>query len=172
MILVPVGEFPAQLLAELSRRSGLASGPGIDAPQSAYHARRNQYDSTQLLCRLKQFQPGAVMGVTQLDLFIPVLRYVFGEAEMGGRAAIFSVCRLREEFYGLPPNPALLIERAMRELWHETGHLLGLAHCRDPLCVMSSSHAVEQVDTKNGSLCRDCQCRANVLSEERGIALP
>ena len=76
---------------------------------------------------------------------------------MPGRAAIFSIHRLREEFYGLPPDRSLLADRALRELWHEVGHLHGLAHCPDWTCVMSPSHAVERVDAKNERYCWYCQ---------------
>lgn len=75
---------------------------------------------------------------------------------MNGRAAIFSIHRLREEFYGLPPNPGLLEDRAVRELWHEAGHLRGLAHCPDWSCVMSPSHSIERVDAKGDRYCSEC----------------
>ena len=102
---------------------------------------------------------GAVIAGTIGDLFIPVLTYVFGEAELSGHAAIFSIHRLRDEYYGLPPDRDLLFQRALRELWHETGHLFGLVHCRDSFCVMSSAHSIEQVDDKSGRFCQDCARR-------------
>lgn len=156
MILVPVGSFSQELLEELSRLTGIPPGPARVDPEVAYHAARNQYDSTRLLAELKAKYDGPVVAATACDLFIPVLTFVFGEAEMPGRAAIFSIHRLREEFYGLPPNPELLLSRALRELWHELGHLHGLAHCRDSSCVMSSSHSVEQVDVKEEWYCPAC----------------
>ena len=121
---------------------------------------RNQYSSSAIIERLEQHLPAAaskVLAVTGLDLYIPVLTFVFGEAEMPGRAAIFSIYRLREEFYGLPPDRTLLTSRAVRELWHEAGHLRGLAHCADWNCVMSSSHSVERVDSKSERYCGECE---------------
>ncbi|MGB9605703.1 MAG: hypothetical protein ACPL88_07485, partial [Bryobacteraceae bacterium] len=88
--------------------------------------------------------------------FIPVFSYVFGEAELGGRAAVFSIYRLREEFYGLPPEPTRLLERALRELLHELGHLAGLVHCHDATCVMRPSHSVEQIDARDADYCAAC----------------
>jgi len=156
VILVPVGDFPEALLAKLSRRTKIPLGPARIDPGVAWNPARGQYDSTRLLADLKAHYPDTVIGATVCDLFIPVLTFVFGEAEMPGRSAIFSIHRLREEFYGLPPDPALLASRAVRELWHELGHLHGLAHCRDAACVMSPAHSVAQVDTKGEYYCATC----------------
>jgi archaemetzincin len=155
---VPVGEFPRDLLDEISYRSRIPIGPRKLDPAFALNPARNQYDSTRLVAELKaRFPQAMVIGVAACDLFIPVLTFVFGEAEMPGRAAIFSIHRLREEFYGLPPDRTLLANRALRELWHEAGHLRGLAHCADWNCVMSSSHSVELVDSKSEHYCGDCE---------------
>ncbi len=158
-LLVPVGDFPADLLEKLSRRTRMAMGPGRVDPAGAWHPERRQYDSSRLIAALKAAYPVPVIGATSLDLFVPVLTFVFGEAEMPGRAGIFSIHRLREEFYGLPRNPALLEARALRELLHEFGHLRGLAHCPDWSCIMSSAHSVERVDAKGDGFCADCRAR-------------
>ena len=163
MILVPIGDFPAGLLDQLSRRAAIPLGaPKVD-PAVAWNSQRGQYDSTRLLAELKARYDCVVIGATALDLFIPVLTFVFGEAEMPGRAAVFSICRLREEFYGLPANPALLETRALRELRHEAGHLRGLAHCPDWSCLMSPAHSVERVDTRDDRYCAACAARLATL---------
>lgn len=154
--LVPVGDFPLDVLEELARRSGLPVDRSPLDPAPAYDAARRQYDSTRLLLELKGRYRGAVVGATALDLFIPVLTFVFGEAELNGRVAVFSIYRLREEFYGMPPNRELLVERAVRELMHELGHMAGLAHCEDAACLMSPAHSVEQVDAKDDRYCAAC----------------
>lgn len=159
MILAPIGGFPATLLERLARRAGLEIGPALVDPSVAWNPARRQCDSTRLLVEMKARYSEPVMGAAVCDLFIPVLTFVFGEAEMHGRAGLFSIHRLREEFYGLPPNPTLLEERALRELRHEMGHLYGLSHCHDWSCVMSSSHSVELVDTKGENYCAACQRR-------------
>lgn len=154
-----VGEFPRVLLERLARRTGIPLLDGRLDPALAWDPARAQYDSTRLLAALKAHYDGEIVGATAHDLFIPVLTYVFGEAEMPGRAAIFSIHRLREEFYGLPPDERLLEERAVRELWHEVGHLRGLAHCPDAACVMSASHSLERVDAKTDQFCPACRGR-------------
>lgn len=125
----------------------------------SYDELRRQAWSTPVLARLAA-QPhaagSAIVGVTGLDLFVPVFTFVFGEAMVAGPAAIISTCRLRDEFYGLPPNPALLVERLMKELLHELGHTQGLRHCGDWRCVMSSAHTVERIDVRQAAFCADC----------------
>ena len=169
-ILVPVGDFPLDLLEQLAARTGIALGPGRVDPSTAFSPSRRQYDSTRLLSELKaRYEDRIVVAATACDLYIPVLTFVFGEAEMPGRAAIFSIHRLREEFYGLPRNGALLVSRALRELWHEFGHLHGLAHCPDWSCVMSSSHSVERVDAKGDWFCHDCEGRMGHLPQTAAV---
>ena len=73
-------------------------------PQLTYDASRGQYNSNMLLGQLLSHpseQALRILGVTSVDLFIPVLTYVFGEAQLGGRAAVVSANRLRSEKYGL-----------------------------------------------------------------------
>ena len=49
-------------------------------------------------------------------MYVPVLTYVFGEAQLNGKAAVVSIYRLRDELYGLPKNPQKLKERLEKEL--------------------------------------------------------
>lgn len=133
--------------------------PPMENPRFAYDERRAQYECKALLEKLKSRCPqGAlgILGVTQVDLFLPVLKYVFGLSELGGRAAIISTHRLRPEFYDQGENPQLLLERLEKTAVHEVGHLVGLTHCRDPHCVMHASTIVEHTDFKLPSLCPTC----------------
>lgn len=133
----------------------------------ARDAARQQYYSTAILQRLERAcDPDArVLGVTTCDLFVPVLTFVFGEAQLDGNCAAVSLARLREESYGLPASEALLRERLLKEAVHELGHTFGLRHCVDWRCVMTSSHAVERLDVKTADFC--AQCRKAVLNERR-----
>lgn len=126
---------------------------------------RNQYHSTAILQRLdRATQPGVrVLGVTSGDLYVPVLTFVFGEAQLDGNCAIVSTARLQEEFYGLPARADLLRDRLVKEGAHELGHTFGLRHCPDWRCVMASCHAVERLDIKTAEFCSDC--RKPLLSE-------
>ncbi len=109
--------------------------------------------------RLEKDRPPSVckvLAVTGLDLFIPVLTFVFGEARLNGQCAIVSSYRLDNRFYGLAQNPALLRERLLKEAVHELGHTFGLFHCHNPECVMRSSTYVEEIDYKSSRLCERC----------------
>jgi archaemetzincin len=131
------------------------------AVQFAFDAARGQYHSTAILQRLQPYAAGLeeirLLGVTVVDLFVPVLTFVFGEAQLEGRCAVVSLHRLHEEFYGLPPDSRLLEERALKEAVHELGHTFGLKHCPDWRCVMASTHAVERLDLKGANFCPSCR---------------
>ena len=125
----------------------------------AYDPSRGQYNSTQILERLLSgpvADGDKVLGVTCVDLFIPILTFVFGEAQLGGAAALVSFHRLRNEIYGLPTDHAQFTSRLAKEAIHELGHTFGLVHCADQRCVMRSSTYVEQIDLKSSMFCRSC----------------
>ena len=132
-------------------------------PEFAFHAERQQYHSTELLERLRALAAPAtwrLLGVTPVDLYIPILTFVFGEAQLEGRCAVVSTHRLRQEFYGLPADKSLLQERLRKEAAHELGHTLGLRHCEDFRCAMAPSHSVEWIDLKESSFCATCAAQA------------
>ena len=131
----------------------------------AYHAERRQYHSTEILARM-QAKVGPecwrVLGVTDSDLYIPILTFVFGEAQMGGSVALVSTHRLRQELYGLPADEELFRERLLKESLHELGHTLDLRHCEDYRCAMAGSHAVEYIDLKETAICQECWSKARI----------
>ncbi|HSP15757.1 MAG TPA: archaemetzincin family Zn-dependent metalloprotease [Thermoanaerobaculia bacterium] len=124
----------------------------------AFHPERAQYHSTMIIERLAQIDgtDDIIVGVTGLDLFIPILKYVFGEAQLGGRCAVVSFHRMLQPFYGLPADPELTATRISKTAVHEIGHTLGLTHCDDYDCVMAASHSVEWLDVKGSWLCSTC----------------
>lgn len=131
----------------------------IDA-DFALDSRRGQYHATQILRRIRDVEQDEnvrALGITRLDLFVPILTFVFGEAELGGRCALVSLQRLDERYYGLPAREELLRERLVKEAVHELGHTFGLRHCEDWRCVMTSSHAVDRLDVKGLDFCRECR---------------
>jgi archaemetzincin len=129
-------------------------------PEYAYDRTAGQYSSTLIVKELvRNCPPDAVrlFAVTERDLFIPMLTFVFGQAQLGGTVAIISLARLRQEFYHLPPNGALLAARSTKEALHEMGHTFGLIHCPDGACTMSLAINIQQLDRKGAAFCRSCE---------------
>ena len=130
---------------------------------------RNQYNSTWILSQLLKEvteESCKILGVTNLDLFVPVLTYVFGEAQLEGKAAVVSSFRLRDELYGLPKSPEKLKERLEKEAIHELGHTFSLIHCPNPRCVMYTSTYAEEIDFKSKDFCNSCSAILEKKKEE------
>ena len=132
-----------------------------------YNIERCQYHSTEILRDLLPLageHDDHLLGIIDADLYIPILTFVFGEAQLGKRCALMSAYRLYQEFYGLPTDAALLLQRCEKEAVHELGHTLGLTHCRNFECVMHYSHSVEYIDLKRSVFCPDCSRLAGLRS--------
>jgi archaemetzincin len=134
---------------------------GHDRPTDSFDSRRQQHSSTRILTWLLESRPthaAKVVGITDVGLFIPILTFVYGEAQLGGTAAVVSTARLLSD-NGFRPNADLLTSRLMKECIHELGHTFGLLHCSLPTCVMARSVSLAQVDAKTPEMCHDCQVR-------------
>jgi archaemetzincin len=128
----------------------------------AYSPERKQYDSSKLLASLgKAKRQERVVGIADVDLYVPRLNFVFGEADVESGTAIISLCRLRQEYYGLDPDEALFLERAAKEIVHELGHTFGLGHCPNNKCVMHFSNSLADTDVKEVHFCD--QCRPKII---------
>ncbi|NOY78089.1 MAG: archaemetzincin family Zn-dependent metalloprotease [Calditrichaeota bacterium] len=128
--------------------------------EAVFNIRRHQYHSTEILAYLLDRMPDdteRILAVTDLDLYIPILTFVFGEAQLRGRAAVVSCHRLKNEFYGIPADNDILMDRLIKEAVHELGHTYGLIHCTNYACVMHASTYVEEIDIKDYHFCPACQ---------------
>jgi len=172
-----LGPAPGAVLAALE--SALADAfrlpvhrlASIPEPGQAFDPGRGQWSSTaflQVLLGRVPPRPTRLLGVTERDLFVPVLTFVFGQAQLRGRVAVLSLARLRPEFHGLPGSPAALARRAAVEAVHEVGHLFGLVHCPDRRCPMSLSIDLADLDGKAATPCPACR----LLLEEGGEMHP
>ncbi len=165
ILLVPIGEIDEELLEwlriELGKAFGKRVGTGsrMPHPDYAYHKGRNQYLSTAILMEInkkKEYKEyGKVLGIVDLDLYVPQLNFVFGEASQ--RIAVISLIRLRQEFYGLAPDPMLFQRRVLTEAIHELGHTYGLGHCPNSHCVMYFSNSLSDTDRKGPEFCFTCR---------------
>jgi archaemetzincin len=117
---------------------------------------RKQCHSTPILETLSIVSPAEaikVLAITKVDLFIPILTHVYGEAQLGGKACILSTHRFSE---GLAPGAEVFGERILKEAIHELGHTFHLRHCRDASCVMHYCRGIREVDRKSNQFCRYC----------------
>ena len=166
LYLLPVGKVDVSLLQHLRttipQRLHIACEilPYELDPTPSYHPERQQYHSSEILQRMQPLlrpHDWRFLAIADVDLYIPILKYVFGEAQMGGPCAVVSIHRLRQEFYGLESDDDLLRQRLLKESVHEVGHTLNLRHCQDYSCVMASSHSVEWIDVRESTLCDSCR---------------
>lgn len=163
--LVCFGHFETCFLPELSeavRHEFHASVQLLDAQIDLidyYDPDRRQYNGNRLLENVLSYVKGdeKVVGLFNVDLYIPILTFIFGQAYLNGKAAIASRYRLNNSWYGLKPDPKLHLERFKKEVIHELGHTFGLIHCYHSSCVMRSSTYVEEIDQKEAGLCPHCR---------------
>ncbi|MFW3147170.1 MAG: archaemetzincin family Zn-dependent metalloprotease [Thermoplasmatota archaeon] len=153
-----------QLVTRLRKRFdriGL-SDQFLNIDPSAHDSWRQQYSTKPLLDELESFKMDEndfILGLTSVDLFVPGLNYVFGQARVGKGVAIISSKRLDPSFLGSSKDNSLFIERMEKEAVHEIGHLLGLPHCSIERCVMFFSNCLDDTDRKRSDFCSSCQMK-------------
>ena len=133
--------------------------PPLKNPEYAFDERRYQYDAGIIIEALESMDfknYEKVIGVLNLDLFIPIFTHVFGEAKQGGKFALVSLFRLGENPDGSIPTSGLIYERAAKVVLHELGHLFNLLHCDNKRCLMHFSGCVNELDEKPYYLCEYC----------------
>jgi len=139
----------------------------LPIPHYAYNKERRQFHSSRILAEINGYvtrvQADRVLGVTEVDLYVPRLNFVFGEAMCPGKVAVISLFRLKPEFYGYPANSELFMDRCVKEAVHEIGHTLGLGHCQSSACVMYFSNSVLDTDRKKKTFCEKCYSKVKRL---------
>lgn len=178
ILLSPLGRIDEHILPSL--RSAISQVYGLPTQIAsllqgvdfAYSPERRQYHSTSILKELAATLTPAqikVLGICSVDLFIPILTHVFGEAELNGRASLISTYRLNED---LPAQSwhTVYLDRVVKEGLHELGHTFNLKHCPDPRCIMHYCRHIADVDHKERSLCRYCRIFVADALQELGLA--
>ncbi len=165
IVISPLGAIEDELVLSLekgiTRAFGLPTSIEALLPDIAfaYHPGRKQYHSTAIIDRLVdelEKDQLRVLGVTEQGLFIAILTHVYGEAQLGGRAGVISVYRLREGQDPLSPGREYQV-RVVKEAVHELDHTFGLKHCPDAGCIMHYYRSLRDVDRKQGEFCRYCR---------------
>ncbi len=100
--LISVGDIEELVLEALQSRlektyqCKVITGEGMKLPKEAYNPQRNQYSSSQILKKLRQLikptREEKVLAISNVDMYVPSLNFVFGEAELGGHFAIIIAC--------------------------------------------------------------------------------
>ncbi|MFQ6002599.1 MAG: archaemetzincin family Zn-dependent metalloprotease [Candidatus Zixiibacteriota bacterium] len=161
-----ISKFDSTFLEKLSTDLEKILEQKVEVSQSpldlefAYNPEREQYYSSAILEKLPEISPETcekILGLVDVDLYVPNLNFVFGEADVAEKAAVISTKRLRPDHYGLPEDERLLQERTLKEAVHELGHTYGLRHCPDNACVMHFSNSLQDTDIKSSSFCEDCR---------------
>ncbi|MFN4133303.1 MAG: archaemetzincin family Zn-dependent metalloprotease [Candidatus Hadarchaeales archaeon] len=167
LVLLPLGNAEATLTKKISDKAQkilslfiekCEVGPRAKIPLLTYDPSRRQFNAELILDLLipKVEEENLALFITDIDLFAPGLNFIFGLAQCPGRVGIVSIARLNPAFYEQRPNAALFLKRAVKEVVHETGHLLGLGHCKNEKCVMRFSNTIFEVDEKASSFCSTC----------------
>ncbi len=174
IILISCGLFEKKLTGRIAKDVSREFRFPVDLRECSldishfYNPGRRQYDANKLLEAISQRAPKdavKVMGMSRVDLYIPILTYIFGQAKLNGYTGLASLYRLRNEHYGLEPDYELLIDRFSKVIIHELGHTFGLIHCSNPVCVMRSSTYVEDLDQKEKKFCLRCRTELNRIRE-------
>lgn len=166
VILISCGHFEKNVIDKIS--SDLLNSFGLSTELSQcnfdlnyfYNPDRRQYDANLILKKVSEMAPRGpykTMGLFRVDLYIPILTFIFGQSLLNGSTGIVSLYRLRNELYGMEQNNRLLTERFRKVIIHELGHSFGLIHCLNPSCIMRSSTYVEDIDQKSFGFCNKCK---------------
>ena len=174
--LLPIGIIPGEILGLLREvlpktfERELEVLRPIAVPKQAFNPTRGQYHSSTILKLIQRTLAGRferILAVTDVDLFVPQLNFVFGEADVLNGNAVISLARLRPQFYGLAGDGHAVRDRVVKEANHEIGHTYNLSHCENPQCVMFFSNTIRDTDTKFAEFCKEC---AKMLEEHMQTA--
>jgi archaemetzincin len=150
--LVPLGPVPPRLLECLIRGvpDHLPLRPVVARELEAIRPPTRSIDALDLLLAAPAAEPLWRLGLTASALAGGDGRAVFGEATVGGPAAVVSLAPLHSE------DERQLSRRVLVSALHELGHLAGVGHCADPRCVMYPSAEVADTDRKGPAPCERC----------------
>jgi archaemetzincin len=172
ILLISYGQFEKKILERIAMDVAHEFHLQVNIEESHidlvkfYDPLRHQYDGNGLLKEIDTTYSSQLIkkiGLFRVDLFIPILTYIFGQAAFKGSTGIASIYRLRNEQYGIKKDEAQLLNRFSKVVIHELGHTFGLIHCLIPTCVMRSSTYVEDIDQKSHNLCVKCRTEMGMI---------
>lgn len=127
--------------------------PALTKPDYAFVPGRNQFDAAKIIKTLCAMTDGAPLklALIESDLCSPILSFVYGESQLGGKAALVSLHRLSAK------DPEVTYQRITKISLHEVGHLLGIRHCWKTTCLMKHSSGLEPLDSLSMYFCTACE---------------
>ena len=150
--------------------------PQIDLPKLAFvNIKSPRYRADSIIRIQNRNVPDSldfIMGLTTKDVSVtknekdgsikkPEWRYndfgVMGLAYCPGKSSIISNFRLKNK------DKKLELERFKKVVIHEFGHNLGLPHCENRHCVMTSAaEKISTIDTEKMELCSKCKTQLKI----------
>jgi archaemetzincin len=153
---LPVTVLPARGLVELGVPSRLHEG------HRQLHARA-------VLDQLQSALPHdayCLIAVTTEDLYPgdEEFSYVFGQARLRARVGVFSFARYHPDFFGesFAVDRKVVVQRALKVMTHELGHMFGLEHCTHLHCIMNGANHLSELDRAPLHLCPVCLRKLHV----------
>ena len=178
LCIIPIGNIDNKILQytqmELEERFNVAVeiGKQLEEPAYAYHKHKKQYNSTKILKKIHKLKLTGydrILGIVDVDLYIPERTFVFGGADVKKKVSVISLTRLRQKYYDLPEDSTLFKYRTIIEAVHELGHTYGLYHCKNNKCVMFLSNTINDTDHKGAELCSNCE---KIMEKKKDILKP
>jgi len=126
----------------------------IDLPDE-YDNIRQQYHAHSFFPKAEDLEFDHMLQVTDVDMFVEPLNFVFGIAHPPSKKALMSLHRLNPK-HGSEQESTIFRERLVKEAVHEVAHIAGLPHCRNN-CVMRLSNTLMDLDSKPISFCPSCR---------------
>ena len=161
--LLPIGKCETEILYSLKEKLKLFGMPvklcqQVPIPKGAYNAKRQQYRAGKFLEIVEKNQSYRVLGITEKDLYVKKLNFVFGLAQKGGKSAVITTARLTFGIDFLKEKDIIIYrKRCLKEAVHELGHTMGLSHCSGNDCVMFFSNSLLDSDAKSKRFCHRCR---------------
>lgn len=161
--IMPLGRVEESMVRAVE--AGFVGEVGIDvkifppgkSPVYAFDRHRIQYDAATIIKKIEasDFEPcRRMLALVDVDIFLPVFTFVFGEARKGGRVAVASLSRLEDK-----------PERVVKIALHEFGHLCMLDHCHEGGCLMAFSPGLKELDALPPYFCRYCLDQVRYMAQ-------
>lgn len=118
----------------------------------------------ELLVAHKPKDAAAYLGLTAVDLWPGEgWNFVFGLATPDNQLGVWSIYR-----YGNPDKDddafELALLRTLKVAAHELGHMFGIMHCTNALCLMNGANHLKETDESPLTLCSECAPKLLLLS--------